>query len=264
VNGIWVAGQPVEVAGWLGTVTFSHCTMAPVQSHATDGDPGSDGPSSLELRDTSASVVIDRCVVGRIRVDEPEVFADPCPMSVVGSIIDATARGGAAIAAPDGAPAFVILALHQTTVLGGASVHQVDVVEDSLLTAPLRSARRQVGAVRWSYLPPGSRTPQRFECQPDSALADVDARMLDPTTRERLRAQTLAALTPRFDNTTFGTPGYGRLSQAAADQLLRGAADEGELGALHDQRIAQRAAGLRDRLQQSVPVGFDIDIIFAT
>jgi hypothetical protein len=74
--------------------------------------------------------------------------------------------------------------------------------------------------------------------------------------RERLR--------PIFESVRYGTPAYCRLSCAAAEEILRGAQDESEMGVFHDLYQPQRAANLLARLSEYTPAGMDVGILFAT
>lgn len=265
LDGIWLAG-PVELAGRLGHVAFRHCTLVPAAGLRQLGR-GAATAASLEVRTSACSVSIDSCVVGRVRVVAREVGTDPVPFAVADSILDASTGGHPAVGG-DGEPAWTAASLVRTTVLGPVSVHQVDLVQDSLITGRLDCERQQVGDVRFSYVPPGSRTPRRTSCEPDIVLAELDEAVvngrLQAVDAARARRVALARVDPRFDEVRFGDPAYARLADDAPPELRRGASDEGELGAYHDRWQHQRADDLRRRLAEFAPVGTDIDILFAS
>src|SRR5690606_29460692 len=114
-------------------------------------------------------------------------------------------------------------------------------------------ARRGVGCVRFCSLPPRSRTPRRFHCQPDGVVANAPAEQED---QERLRVR------PRFTSTRYGTPGYCQLSLDCASEITTGADDESEMGVFHHLHQPQRWATLRARLNEYVPTAADVGIIF--
>ena len=62
---------------------------------------------------------------------------------------------------------------------------------------PVRAERKQVGCVRFSWLPFNSILPRRHRCQPDSNAA----------------ARHIA---PRFTSLRYGTPAYGQLATSTA------------------------------------------------
>lgn len=128
--------------------------------------------------------------------------------------------------------------------IGRAHVHRLDLAEDCIFTQPLVAARRQVGCARFCYLPPGSRTPRRFECVPPQ-----DA---DPAT---------AALAPVFTSLRYGEPGYCQLIRDCPEAIARGAGDQSELGVFHNEYNPQREENLRTRLAEYVPAAVDVDVI---
>ena len=262
-DGVWVAGHAVELEGRLGTIMFRHCTLVPATGSRREG-----GEVSLRVAAMPCAVRIEFCVVGRLQVISPETGFDPVPLAVTDSILDPGRPGQKAIVGADRRPAWVRLSLHRVTVLGGVDVREVDVVADSLVVGRLDSSRRQVGQVRFSYVPEDSRTPRRTSCQPDDVLAAVDdavARGTIPASqRDTLRQSEAARVTPRFDGVRFGAPAYGRLSTAVPPELTRGAHDEGELGAYHFLWLAYRESQLQSGLPAYAPIGTDIDALFAT
>jgi hypothetical protein len=120
--------------------------------------------------------------------------------------------------------------------------------------------RRQIGCLRFCTVPPGSRTPRRYRCQPDGVLAAV----AEGSDRETLRAAEILRVRPLFDAVRYGRPDYARLSLACAPEITRGADDESEMGVFHDLYAPQRAANLRARLDEYAPAAMDAGIIYAS
>ena len=117
-------------------------------------------------------------------------------------------------------------------------------------------ARRQIGCVRFSYVNPGSRTPRRYQCQPDLA----EQIMKSPQDKERERQR----VRPVFNSTRYGRPDYGQLAHTCAAEIKRGAEDESEMGVFHDLYQPQREANLRARLDEFTPADMQAGIIFAS
>src|SRR5262249_27105420 len=130
--------------------------------------------------------------------------------------------------------------------------------ENSLFTGLMTVARRQIGCLRFSsYVPgPGSRTPRRFECQPDLARAASPG---DPTVDERVR--------PRFRTMRYRAPDHPRLSArcpaARPGGIARGPAPGPGSGPSPHLSDPQRAAHLAARLDEHTPAGSDAGLIFA-
>jgi hypothetical protein len=213
-------------------------------------------------------VAISSSVLGRIEVHSPEVGFDPIPLSLSDSLLAASQPRRSALTGADASRAFASLSLERVTVLGACDVHDVRLIESSILTGPLRCERRQTGTVRFSYLAPGSQTPRRTACQPDGVREAVEEKIrrgaIEASERERVLARETARVEPSFDSVVFSEPAYARLAPDAADELVRGAADEGELGVYHDMWQALAIADLRTRLREFAPAGTDIGIRLAT
>jgi hypothetical protein len=268
LDGIWIAGHALVLDGRLGGVKLRHCTLVPAGGLA-DVDARQDRrAASLVVRAMPCPVAIVSSVVGHIRVESPEAGFDPIPLTLSDSVLAAADPDDAALLGADGRRAWANLSLQRVTVLGGAAVHRVELVEDSILTGALDCERRQSGTVRFSYLPERSRTPRRTACQPDDVLGAIDAAIahgdLPASERERRRELESTRVAPRFDSVSFGDPAYARLAASVAPELAGGAHDEGEMGAYHNLWPALRVADLHARLQEFVPAGTDFDIRFAT
>lgn len=262
-DGVWVAGHAVELSGELGTVKFRHCSLVPGPRSMRDG-----GDVSLRIEAMPCAVDIEFSVVGRVQVVSPETGFDPVPLAVADSILDPGRPGQKAIEGADGRAAWVALSLHRVTVLGAVDVREIATVADSIVVGRLTSDRRQVGRVRFSYIPEDSHTPRRTGCQPDGVLAAVDEAVargdVPVSDRHKLRERVAARVTPRFDAVRFGAPAYGRLDDATVPELSRGAHDEGEMGAYHFLWIAYRVGQLRAGLPSYAPIGMNINALFAT
>jgi len=109
--------------------------------------------------------------------------------------------------------------------------------------APLWAERRQKGCVRFSYVPPGSLTPRKYECQPKNDDSSVR---------------------PQFTSLRYGDPGYCQLRRQTPDSIRRGAHDESEMGVLHDLYQPQRETNLRVRLEEYLRFGLKAGLIYAS
>jgi hypothetical protein len=268
LDGVWVARHSLDLYGGFTAVRLRHCTLVPAASLVDTVSHEQRRLPSLVVHGMPCPLSITSSITGKIRVESPETGFEPLPVKACDSVLDASDRRERAVLGTDDRPAWVRLSLSRVTVLGGAEVHSVGLVEDSILTGALDCERRQTGHVRFCYLAPGSRTPKRTNCQPETTLARAQTHIagVTPTASERGRLEALIAarLVPRFDSVQFGQPAYARLAADTPPELTCGAHDEGELGAYHDLWEPLRVADLRTQLQQFAPVGVDIDIRFAT
>ena len=262
IDGLLVTGRAVRVTGALSHFTVRHSTLVPGWGFDQHCNPRRPADPSLEIFSATAAVHIEHSIVGSIQVSAPppDVFQQPAAMEnadvarcrgyhldplcfqVSDSILDATSPDREAIGAPGCSAAHVCLTILRSTVFGQVQVHALELAEDSIFIGQIFVARRQIGCVRFCYVAPGSRTPRRFECQPDSGNG----------------------VEPLFNSTRYGQPTYAQLSLDCPTQIAEGASDQSEMGAFHDLYQPQRTALLRARLNESVPAGMDAGIIFST
>jgi hypothetical protein len=267
-------GEEAAEAGELCDVTIRHTTLVPGWELDCDCAPGRPDEPSLTLNDSRARVVVEHSIIGSIRVRADERARDPAPLSFSDSIVDATSPAGLAVAGEDGHTAFVELRVARCTVIGEVAVHAIALAENSIFTSPVRVARRQVGCVRFCAVPKGSRTPRRYRCQPDAAAEDAAAEVraeaeraaipVDPAAVTRAQQRARDRVRPAFESLRYGTPVYGRLAEACAEEITLGADDESELGVYHDLYAPQRAASLALRLQEYTPAGMDAGTFHAS
>jgi len=274
LDGIIVVGRGIEVQGAppddaerapdddLCELVLRHCTLVPGWTLHCDCDPRRPGEPSLTLDGTHASVRIEHSIIGAISVISRAEHG-VSRLSLCDSILDATGTTLVALGAPDEAVAAVEAHFARCTVFGEVEAHTIGSAEDSIFAGRVRVLRRQSGCMRFCYVPDGSRTPRRFHCQPDTALADVFAKTA-PAERPAARAATLMRVVPAFASARYGTPDYARLDDRCCTEIRAGASDESAMGAFHDLYEPQREANLATRLDDHVPAGTDAAIIFAS
>ncbi|MFY9553186.1 MAG: hypothetical protein WAV20_05705 [Blastocatellia bacterium] len=267
-DGLMIAGRSVQIERKLGEVKLRHCTLVPGWSLGRRCEPESENEPSLELEHTTARLVIDHSIIGTIRLNQDEVTTDPVIIRISDSILDATSPELEAIGSPDCPVAHAILTIVRSTVIGFVETHAIELAENCIFNGRVKVARRQIGCVRFCYVPPHSRTPRRYHCQPGLAGELIDQRRTkgeigegdveEAKERERHRVR------PRFNSLRYGTPDYCQLSDACAEEIRRGADDESEMGVFHDLFQPQRAANLRARLDEYLPAGVDAGVIYVS
>lgn len=255
-DGLLITGRGLQIRGAIESVTIRHCTVVPGWSLHHDCEPEAGSEPSLELIDTTARLSIERSIVGTIHVVQNEVTTDPLAVRISDSIVDATAPNLEAIGSPECPVAAIVLTISRCTVIGRVEVHAIRLAENCIFDGVVKVARRQIGCVRFCYLAPGSRTPRRFECQPDLVVAAAKDAAGGSSEAERVR--------PQFNSLRYGSHVYCQLAQACAEEIKRGADDEAEMGVFHDLFQPQKEANLRARLDEYVPAGMNAGIIFAS
>lgn len=275
LDGVVVAGRGMRIEGELSSVTIRHSTLVPGWTLEPSCNPKRPAEPSIELVDTAACLVIEHSIVGPIQVNVDEVNADPVPIQIRDSIVDATTTekdsSSEAIGASACERAHAVVTIARSTIIGRVMVHAIELAENSIFTGRVTVARRQIGCIRYCSLTACSRTPRRFHCQPDEAeRVAIEQRRRDdsspPSEAElsAIRERERARVRPRFNSLRYGTIRYAQLASDCAPEITTGADDRSEMGAFHDLFQPQRTDNLRLQLEDHVPSNTDVGIIFVT
>lgn len=217
----------------------------------------------------------DEGTMARCRGIGAEVRLDPIRVCISDSVLDATHPELEAFGAPGCPVAHACLTILRSSVFGQIHAHAIELGENTIFDGRITVARRQKGCLRFCYVTPESRTPRRYRCQPDLAEKSIAEKMIREATdlslprpddgeikaakqRERSRVR------PRFNSVRYSTPAYCQLAESCAQEITRGADDESEMGVFHHLYQPQRAANLRVRLDEYLPAGMDVGIIFSS
>jgi hypothetical protein len=225
------------------------CTLVPGSRTQGDGSPPQADDPGLVVHHAFARIELERCITAPLHLaEDAEATLREC-------ILDATAQNLIACRAP-GADTLMPggeLTLESCTVIGKVHTRQITLASDCLFVAalaesdswkaPLWVERRQQGCIRFSYIPPGSRTPHRYRCQPEEG---------DQSIR------------PHFTSLRYGDPGYCQLQQATSDKIRRGAHDESEMGVLHGLYQPQREINLQVRMEEYLRFGLAAGLIYGS
>ena len=96
-------------------------------------------------------------------------------------------------------------------------MHAIELAENCIFNDCVNVARRQIGCMRFCYVPPGCRTPRRYRCQPDLVVQAVKETVEDDAQRDALIDVERLRVQPQFTSIRYGTPAYAQL----APQLRR-------------------------------------------
>ncbi|MCZ6676911.1 MAG: phage tail protein [Candidatus Poribacteria bacterium] len=247
LNGLLIQGK-IVVEGNL-TLTMTHCTLMPRPQTAS---------TTLEVTTavSNLAVTISQSIVGPIRLP-----ADCLGITIEDSIVDASLNG-TALAADDDGNYGPRTTLKRTTVFGQMFVKELPLASDAIFTEPVHAQRRQIGCVRYSFVPNGSRTPRRFRCQPDLELETQQQNNPDFTPQEQI--EVLKLLVPLFTSTQYGDPSYGQLHVNCPQQIRTGAEDDSEMGVFSLLKQTYREANLRPVLEEYLPLGLSAEIFYVT
>ena len=282
IDGLLISGRGLQVNGLedltnettvtpstadetdLCDVTIRHCTLVPGWSLQCDCEPQRPNDPSIELEFTRARVNIDHSITGAITVEAREPAASPEVITITDSIVDATSEENLALSSSRGGIAYTALTVRRSTIIGQIQTHSIQLAENSIFYGAVLVARKGSGCMRFCYVPPGSRTPRRYECQPDQVIKAVAENItLSSGERESASQTETERVRPRFNSLRYGNATYCQLSEFCAEEIARGADDESEMGVFHDLYQPQRAANLRARLDEYTPAGTDAGVVYA-
>jgi hypothetical protein len=193
--------------------------------------------TTIEIRDPGCRVVIERSIIGRVRL------APGAVIDITDSVIDGHDPASQAICAADGSQAGTLSA-ERSTFIGDVRVLGMGEVGNCLFairagrtatTPPVDVDRTQSGCLRFSALPAGSRTPRRYRCYPAHG---------DP-----------APVTPVFASLTYGEAAYATLIAANPAGITLGAENGGEMGVMNGLSWQRRRRALVQELPEWVPFG---------
>lgn len=254
LNGLVLASGAVRAVG-EGRLVLRHCTLVPGLDRDRAGEPVHPGTPSLHVDDGGVSAVVERCILGGVRchTDADASFTD-CILDAGETGIAYTGPAAGGYAGPSSGGR---LRVDECTVVGRVRARIMDRLSNSVVLAgvpvgegaswpaPVLTEQRQHGCVRFSYLPPGSRTPRRYRCVPPPGVITAGTR-------------------PMLASARFGDPTYGRLDRRTPDSVWRGADDESEMGAFHHLQQPRREAYLEARLADYLRFGLDVGLFPTT
>ncbi|HET8934755.1 MAG TPA: hypothetical protein VFN67_15000 [Polyangiales bacterium] len=244
-------------------LTIRHCTLVPGWTLDCDCQPITPNKESIELRNVRAKVTIEHSILGPIEVRQDEVQTDPIPLLISDSVIDAMDGEREAIVGPTQRHAHATLWVRRSTIFGVVQVHALQLAENSIFNDCVHVARRQIGCMRFCYVPAGCRTPRRYSCQPDLSIAAVRGELKGKPQAEVTAAveRVIAAVRPHFTSRHYGTAAYCQLASKVSPAIAAGADDESEMGVFHHLYQPQRLANLRARLSQYTPAGMEAGVV---
>jgi hypothetical protein len=250
INGLVIAYGRLHITGNLRRLSLRHCTLVPGKEVVEEGKMRVQPLLCLDCESNGTLIEIDHSITGKLEIK------GSAKVSITNSIVDALNEDHLAYAGPTFFKAWDTaidtLSLENCTVIGRVHTSVLEQASNTIFSArpgkkdeaPVYVERRQQGCVRYSYLPTGSRLPQRrFLCQPQQEEAT-------------------ARIEPYCTSPRYGDARYAQLSQRTSQAILRGADDGAEMGAFHDLFRPQRESNLRLRLQEYLRFGFDIGIFY--
>jgi hypothetical protein len=261
LDGLLIEGRVRVLSGNLGTLTAYHCTLgASAAGLGASIEVETNGGAGEVVNNASLSIRLDHCVSGPLSL--PDSLAT---LAIADSIIaeDRLVEGHGLTMTTAIEARGADASIQRCTVYGRIDLRTLS-ASDSIFTGILTIIRRQDGCLRFSYVPPDSRTPRRYRCQPDFALI----KQAEPLDMESLEPAEIAAVVgrvqPDFTSSRYGEPGFSQLSLRCAAEISAGGDDGAEMGAFYSLKQPQREANLRGALEEYLRFGLEAGIFYVT
>ncbi len=289
INGLLISGGRLSVPltdgsnndNRLQELCVRHCTLLPGPSPAIDTVLAQPAIPRMLIELPNTIVKVDKSIVGGMRAVEG------AKVHITNSILDATEDTEIAYAGllgeEQGSPpqefpqTGALLKVENSTIIGKVytimfklasnTIFLANLKEFDVWMAPVMAERLQQGCVRFSYLPPGSKVPHPYRCQPDLAFAKRAKELgLDSAAYLSIeeKVSIAARLRPVFTSERYGDAGYCQLNPHGAIEFWQGADDEAEMGAFHDLFQPQRVGNLRAGLDEYLRFGLEAGTFYAT
>ena len=232
LDGIWFgsqSGAQLILRGDFEQVTIRACSLDPGGVNDALGNPIENLALIIEANIETLS--IENSILGQIAT---QAGGQVDHLLVKDSILDANGPLEMALSLPQGT-----VELERVTVFGQVDVERLWATE-TLITGMVDVTDTQQGCFRFSAAPAGSRLPRPYQA----------VELLDPG--------------PIFTSDLFGQPGYAQLSQAAPQELLRGAENGSEIGAFSSLLNPIKLDSLKTKIDEYMPFGLIPLFIFET
>jgi hypothetical protein len=239
LDGIWITGCEIEIAGTFDSVTITNCTLdpgnvgtgpsPPLYASAVDG--ASLNPCRLRITGTVTSLVIQQSITGPIWVESGALVET---MTITDSIVQALPSDPAAISSGT----LGVIMMQTSTILGPITVQRLE-ASTCILYGTATVTDLQHSCLRFCAWTQGSTVPKQYESPMLPTLSI-------------------------FNSTSFGDPTYAQLALSAPSFLFTGAESGSEIGAFSRENGAIKEEGLLLKLQEYMPVGLTPVIIYVT
>ncbi|MBZ5510975.1 MAG: hypothetical protein LAN70_07365 [Acidobacteriia bacterium] len=245
LEGLFVTGCDIVLAGEFDSVTLTCCTLDPGSLDAKTGKiatavDGQDlAPCHLSITAKIRQLTIDRCLLGPIATSAAGAVEN---LAINDSIVQAL-QADKAIDLSSGS-----VSLTRCTLLGPGHMHRL-YASDCILGDVASVENAQDGCVRFSAWSTGSTLPRKYE------------------------SVEIAPKSPLFASRTFGQPAYAQLIQAVDRQIVsgavgasisQGAEDGSEMGSYALEKGPIKERSLAIKYEEFMPLGLVPVIVYVT
>jgi hypothetical protein len=165
ISGVWLSGE-LRLKGAPACMQITDSTLVPGRSLTAQGEPAFAGEPSIRGSMVGGKLCLTRVISGPIALPES------CSLRLSASILDAGSTYRPAFAGSDLASPGAELHIEDSTVIGRVWTQALRLASNTIFQAqlgrrdpwqaPVWAHRRQVGCVRFCWLPWSSLTPRRY------------------------------------------------------------------------------------------------------
>ena len=132
---------------------------------------------------------------------------------------------------------------------------------NTIFTDTVITKRRQLGCIRFCYIPKGSHVPRYYRCQPDYSTANT---ITPQTTTPLSTSNSEWKMRPIFTSKRYGEPGYAQLHNDTPPEIFEGADNRAEMGVFNHLYQPQRISNLKSSINENIRLGLEVGIFLVT
>lgn len=220
-----------------------YCTLRAPTGDAVSTEAVLEGMAVEIVRSITGRVALElgaQLGRGKLSIQDSIVSADESPLPAISaSGLDAELRA--------------------TTIFGESSFKSLEAT-DVIFDGATKVVRNQTGCVRFCSIASGSRTPRRFRCQPDIALAAATEKK--GAALGASEAETIAlGVLPLFLDRSLDEPTVAMLHPLCSDAIRLGGEADAELGAFSAAAEGLRMANIISLFEDYLPFGLEAGLI---
>ena len=149
--------------------------------------------------------------------------------------------------------------IENSTIFGKVNVDILELASNTIFTDMVFAKRRQLGCIRFCYIPKGSHVPRRYRCQPDyssSTTPETTSPIIASTSEWKIR--------PIFTSERYGEPGYAQLHKGTPPEIFEGGDNRAEIGVFNHLYQPQRISNLKSSINENIRLGLEVGIFLVT
>jgi hypothetical protein len=165
--------------------------------------------------------------------------------------------------------------IENSTIFGSTKTTIMDLASNSIFTDTIKVERRQIGCIRFCYVPEGSEVPRCYYCQPsykedehaEASLTSSSSSSSPASSRTKIERSSsqkkyhFVKITPRFTSQEYGRAGYAQLHKDVCKEIFEGADNGSEMGVFNSLLQPLRINVMRSLSEDYLRFGLESGVI---